>query len=107
DDPLTAGVDGLWRTTPAPYGPLFLWLGGWGVRLTGDHVLPGILLQRVPALLGVLLIVWALPHLAGRFGACPTAALWLGALNPLVLFHLVAGLHNDALALGLMMAGLE
>ena len=34
------------------------------------------------------------------------AALWLGALNPLVLFHLIAGGHNEALMLGAMLAGL-
>jgi alpha-1,6-mannosyltransferase len=33
--------------------------------------------------------------------------LWLGAANPLVLFHLVAGAHNEALGIGLMVAGLE
>ena len=33
--------------------------------------------------------------------------MWLGAANPLVLFHLVAGAHNEALGIGLMVAGLE
>src|SRR5699024_47195 len=107
DDPLTMGVDNMWRDTPAPYGPLFLRLGSLAIRLTGDHVYPGILLQRALALLGVGLIVWALPRLAARFGASRTTALWLGAANPLVLFHLVGGIHNEALAIGLMMAGLE
>ncbi len=35
------------------------------------------------------------------------SALWLGAANPLVLFHLVAGIHNEALMIGLMLAGVE
>jgi alpha-1,6-mannosyltransferase len=34
------------------------------------------------------------------------AALWLGALNPLVLFHLIGGGHNEALMLGAMLAGM-
>jgi alpha-1,6-mannosyltransferase len=51
--------------------------------------------------------VWALPRLAARFGVPPVGALWLGALNPLVLFHIVIGVHNDGLALGLMLVGLE
>jgi alpha-1,6-mannosyltransferase len=33
--------------------------------------------------------------------------LWLGLLNPLVLWHLVADAHNDGLMLGLVLAGTE
>jgi alpha-1,6-mannosyltransferase len=53
------------------------------------------------------MIVWALPRLARRFGINPVSALWLGAANPLVLFHLVVGVHNEALAIGLMLVGIE
>jgi alpha-1,6-mannosyltransferase len=35
------------------------------------------------------------------------SALWLGAANPLLIMHLVAGIHNEALMLGLMLAGAE
>jgi len=28
------------------------------------------------------------------------SALWLGAANPLLIMHLVAGIHNEALMLG-------
>jgi alpha-1,6-mannosyltransferase len=48
----------------------------------------------------------ALPRLARHSGADPAAALWLGVLNPLVLLHLVAGAHNDAIMLGLLGVGL-
>ena len=51
------------------------------------------------------MIVWALPRLARRFGINPVSALWLGAANPLVLFHLVVGVHNESLAIGLMLVG--
>src|SRR5690606_11351967 len=50
---------------------------------------------------------WALPRLSVRCGVAPVAAPWLGAANPLVLFHLVGGVHNDALMIGLMLAGVE
>lgn len=106
-DPLTRGVDNLWRETPAPYGPLFLWIGKWIIQIAGNNVMVGVLLQRGLALFGLALIVWALPRLAARFGVRPCSALWLGVANPLVLFHLIAGAHNDALAIGLMVAGLE
>jgi alpha-1,6-mannosyltransferase len=35
------------------------------------------------------------------------SALWLGAANPLLIMHLVAGIHNEALMMGLMLAGAE
>ncbi|PXY29805.1 hypothetical protein BA062_20930 [Prauserella flavalba] len=106
-DPLTAGVSNMWRETPAPYGPLFLDIGSWISGAVGTHVAVGVLLMRGLALVGLGLIVWALPRLARRFGVQPSTALWLGAANPLVLFHLVAGAHNEALGIGLMLAGLE
>ncbi|MFC9251300.1 polyprenol phosphomannose-dependent alpha 1,6 mannosyltransferase MptB [Amycolatopsis thailandensis] len=106
-DPLTSGVSNMWRETPAPYGPLLLRLGGWLAPLSSGNIVTGVLLQRGLALIGVILIIWALPRLAKRFGVQPATALWLGAANPLLIFHFVAGAHNDALAIGLMVAGLE
>ncbi|AXB41970.1 polyprenol phosphomannose-dependent alpha 1,6 mannosyltransferase MptB [Amycolatopsis albispora] len=106
-DPLTSGVSNMWRETPAPYGPLYLRFGSWLAELSGNNIVTGVMLHRGLAVVGVVLIVWALPRLASRFGVQPATALWLGALNPLLIFHLVAGAHNDALALGLMVAGLE
>ena len=38
-------------------------------------------------------------------GVILTKALWLGVANPLVLFHLVSGAHNEALMIGLMLVG--
>ncbi|WP_067712964.1 polyprenol phosphomannose-dependent alpha 1,6 mannosyltransferase MptB [Nocardia yamanashiensis] len=104
---LTNNVPNIWRETPAPYGPLFLWMGKGIAIVTGDNIIAGVWLHRLLALAGVALIVWALPRLSRRCGVAPVSALWLGAANPLVLFHLVGGVHNDALMLGLMLAGLE
>ena len=107
DNVLTRTVPTIWRDTPAPYGPFFLWIGRGIARVAGDDVLLGVYLHRLVALAGVALAVWALPRLARRCDVTPVAALWLGALNPLVLFHLVSGVHNEALMLGLMLAGTE
>ncbi|MBF6176674.1 polyprenol phosphomannose-dependent alpha 1,6 mannosyltransferase MptB [Nocardia blacklockiae] len=104
---LTYNVPNIWRDTPAPYGPLFLWMGRGIAHLTGDNIILGVWAHRLLALAGVALIVWALPRLSRRCGVAPVSALWLGAANPLVLFHLVGGVHNDALMLGLMLAGTE
>lgn len=107
DNVLTRNVPTIWRDTPAPYGPLVLWIGRGIAEITGDNIILGVWMHRALALAGVALIVWALPRLSVRCGVAPVSALWLGAANPLVLFHLVGGVHNDALMLGLMLAGLE
>ena len=105
-NPLAHQVDGRWQHTSSPYGPAFLLVMRAVVGITGDHVILGVLVQRLVELGGVALIVWALPRLARRCGIEPVSALWLGALNPLLLFHLIAGGHNEALMIGAMLAGL-
>ena len=99
-------VDAKWQQTATPYGPAFLLIARGIVTVSGSHIILAVLLQRLVELIGVALIVWALPRLARRSRIDPISALWLGALNPLVLFHLVAGGHNEALMIGMMMAGL-
>jgi len=107
DHPLVRGIPTVWRNTPAPYGPLFLTLGRPIVAIAGDDVVLGAILHRMLAVSGIVMIVWALPRLARRAGVSPAFTLWLGALNPLVLFHLVSGSHNEALMIGLMLLGFE
>ena len=106
-NPFAHQVDASWQHTSTPYGPAFLLIAKAVVLVSGNHVIIGVLLQRFVELIGIALIVWALPRLARRCGVDPVSALWLGALNPLLLFHLIAGGHNEALMIGLMLAGLE
>ncbi|CPR12198.1 integral membrane protein [Mycobacterium bohemicum DSM 44277] len=103
----TLSVPSLWRETPAPYGPLFLWIGRGISVVTGENIVAAVLCHRVVVLIGVALIVWATPRLARRCGVAEVSALWLGAANPLLIMHLVAGIHNEALMLGMMLAGAE
>lgn len=107
EDPLTRTIPTIWRDTPAPYGPLFLTMGRFLTTLTGSDVVRGVVAHRVLALGGVALLIWALPRLARRCGLDAGLVLWLGAANPLVLFHLVSGIHNEGLMIGLMLAGVE
>ncbi|MCI4676090.1 polyprenol phosphomannose-dependent alpha 1,6 mannosyltransferase MptB [Candidatus Mycolicibacterium alkanivorans] len=107
DHVFTLSVPSLWRETPAPYGPLFLWIGRGVSALTGENIVAAVLSHRIVVLIGVGLIVWAVPRLARRCGVAEVSALWLGAANPLLLMHLVAGIHNEALMLGLMLTGTE
>jgi alpha-1,6-mannosyltransferase len=107
DHVFTLTVPSMWRETPAPYGPLFLWLGSGVSTLTGDNIVAAVLCHRLIVLVGVALILWATPRLARRCGVAEVSALWLGPCNPLLFMHLVAGIHNEALMLGLMLAGTE
>jgi alpha-1,6-mannosyltransferase len=97
-----ARVDVYWRDTPSPYGPLFGAVQRLIAQLAPGDPVAGVALHRLAEVLGLVLIVWAVPRLAA---ASPRTALWLGVLNPLVLWHLVAGVHNDSLMLGLMLTG--
>jgi alpha-1,6-mannosyltransferase len=103
--PFLDEIDRMWVDTPAPYGPLWLTLGRLAAMITRDHVVLTVFCMRLLALAGVLLMARYLPRLAIAHGVEPRGALWLGLLNPLVLAHFIAGGHNDALMLGLVIAG--
>jgi alpha-1,6-mannosyltransferase len=60
---------------------------------------------RLVALVGVVLIAVSVPILARSYGVDAPRAFTLGVLNPLVLLTLIGGMHNDALMLGLLVAG--
>jgi alpha-1,6-mannosyltransferase len=101
-----APVSHAWLTTPSPYGPLFLRLANGAVRLSGGSVVTSIMILRLFEVAGVALIAISLPKLATAAGKDPARAVWLGVCNPLVLFHFIGGGHNDALMVGLIVAGL-
>jgi len=99
-------VDPVWGETPSPYGPLYLGLAGLVVRAAGDDPAGAALGLRLLAVLGVVLMAWGLLRLTRVTGVPAGQAVWLGIANPLVLLHLVGGGHNDALMLGLLVAGM-
>ncbi|MEE2031532.1 alpha-(1-_6)-mannopyranosyltransferase A [Rhodococcus chondri] len=103
---LLDNVSNVWTTTTTPYGPVHLLLGAGITSVTGDNVVSGTWLWRLTMLPGLVLMAWAVPKLARRFGGNPAIALWLAVLNPLVLIHLVGGVHNELLMVGLMAAGI-
>ena len=116
-DPYTHGVQALqspwldavartWLDTPAPYGPVFLVLARGAAALSGGHLLVALVLLRLLAVAGVLVMMWAVPAIARSLGVDPARAAWLGFLTPLVGGHLVSGGHNDALMVAGMLAGL-
>jgi alpha-1,6-mannosyltransferase len=74
--------------------------------LVGDHVIAGTMLLRLCMLPGFVLLIWATPRIARHIGANVPIALWICALNPLVIIHLMGGVHNEMLMVGLMAAGI-
>jgi alpha-1,6-mannosyltransferase len=98
-------VSPMWRGAQAPYGPAWERLSGGIVQLVGHDVVATVIGFRFVAAIGVGLIVWGVPTLARSVGRDPATALTLAVLNPLVLLVLLGGAHNDALMLGLVIAG--
>src|ERR1035441_8865623 len=102
----TAPVDPLWGNAPAPYGPLFLQIDGFFAKVTFHNELATIVLLRLLAYAGVLLIAACVPRLARLYHRDGAELFTLMVLNPVTIFHLIGGAHNDALMLGLLVAGL-
>ena len=101
-----SSVASVWRNTASPYGPLFVSVSHLGTSLAGASVVSQILVFRALELVGVVLLMLSLPVLARRLGNDPGLALWLAVLSPLALFSFVSSGHNDALMVGLMLAGI-
>jgi alpha-1,6-mannosyltransferase len=105
-NPLLDNVSPIWTITTAPYGPAFIMVAKLITMLVGNHVIAGTMLLRLCMLPGLALLIWAAPRVARHLGAKGPTALWICVLNPLVIIHLMGGVHNEMLMVGLMMAGI-
>ncbi|GAB7143699.1 alpha-(1-_6)-mannopyranosyltransferase A [Mycobacterium riyadhense] len=99
-------VSPIWTITTAPYGPAFILVAKLVTIIVGNNVVAGTMLLRLCMLPGLALLIWAAPRLAHHIGADGAKALWICVLNPLVLIHLMGGVHNEMLMVGLMAAGI-
>ena len=103
---LLENVSPIWTTTTAPYGPAFILVAKFVTLLVGNDVVAGTMPLRLCMLPGLALLIWAAPRVARHVGANGAAALWICVLNPLVIIHLMGGVHNEMLMVGLMMAAI-
>ena len=103
---LLDNVSPIWTITTAPYGPVFILIAKLVTMLVGNHVIVGTMLLRLCMLPGLALLIWAAPRLAHHLGTSGAIALWICVLNPLVLIHLMGGVHNEMLMVGLMAASI-
>lgn len=106
-DVLSRSVPFIWAHSPSPYGPVALGLARIISEVTGDGILWGVTMHRALSIAGVIAAGWALFHLSRRCGVIPQAAFWLGVLNPITMLHLIGGIHNEAVLLGLVLVGVE
>jgi hypothetical protein len=104
--PFNTFSDPFWANNASPYGPNFLALDGGVDQASGHNFLIDLVLLRLVEVAGIALMVAATPTLARWAKRDPAHAVLLGAGSPLVLLSLLTGDHNDALMVGLLMAGL-
>ncbi|MBW8481756.1 polyprenol phosphomannose-dependent alpha 1,6 mannosyltransferase MptB [Actinomadura parmotrematis] len=103
-DPVIGAAE-EWRDTPSVYGPVTTAAQALASRIGGDSVRLTVFVLSVMNAAAFALAALLLHRLArdGR-GRLRAALLW--TCNPLLLFHLVAGGHNDVLAIAPMVAAL-
>ena len=105
DDPVLAPVDPLYRDSPVLYGPVFVSMSSMISAVAGDRVIAAVLAFRMMAVVGLTFAALAVYDLARSLKRDPVDALILAVANPLVLFHLVSGAHNEAIMLGFLVGG--
>lgn len=94
-----------WLDTPAPYGPVWLLIARGAASLAGDRLWLALLLLRLVAVVGVVVMAWAVSDVAHRVGSSRRSAAWLAVAAPLVGAHYVSGAHNDAVMVAAVVAG--
>jgi alpha-1,6-mannosyltransferase len=104
--PYVNPVDPLWLNTPAPYGPLFLLMDGLFAGASFHNVLGTVVLLRLSAVAGVALFAACIPALSRSYNRDHGAVFAMAVLNPLTILMLIGAAHNDALMLGLTVAGI-
>ncbi|WP_342743299.1 alpha-(1-_6)-mannopyranosyltransferase A [Corynebacterium phocae] len=104
--PFLLEVSQDWRNTTTPYGPLHLLTGNMVTSVVGDNVTAGIVVYKLLSVAGFLAISWAVPRIATALGGNPVVALWLGVANPVMIIHLVGGMHNESIMVALVSLGL-
>lgn len=99
-------VSNRWRGLPSPYGPLWMVLTRIPLALSGGSPVLCVLLLRLFAAAGFVLIAASIPTLCTRIGGRAEVGVWLAVANPLVIVGALGGGHNDLLMVGLICVGL-
>lgn len=104
--PIMTAADPVWRTNPAPYGPVAIEVSEAVVEVTGHDAAAGVWGWRAVVVLALFATAVGVALIARSSGVSPAVAIAIGIANPLVLLHIVGGVHNDALMLAFLSLGL-
>jgi alpha-1,6-mannosyltransferase len=99
-------VDPVWRTAPAPYGPVAIGVSRAVVEATGHDPAASVWVWRGIAVVGVAMAAVGISMIARHNRVNPAVAVAIGIGNPLVTLYLIGGIHNDALMFGFLALGL-
>jgi hypothetical protein len=101
---LTA-VDPRYLTGPSIYGPGAVDLSGLFAKVSGGHPWIAVEAWRLAVIASLVLCAWGVARAAASRGINSAEAVIAGVANPAVLLVFVAGIHNDALMISLIVAG--
>ena len=100
-----SAVDPHYLTGPSIYGPGAVDLSGLFARASGGHPWIAVEAWRLAVIASLVLCAWGVARAAASRGVNPAEAVVAGVTNPAVLIVFVAGIHNDALMISLIVAG--
>lgn len=102
----TSGADPVWRSAPAPYGPVAVFAARSAVEIAGHDQVAAISVYRVIVWLAVVMAAIGIGLIAVGNGLSAAVAIAIGIGNPIMILHVIGGVHNDALMFGFLALGL-
>jgi hypothetical protein len=101
-----SGVDPKYLTGPSIYGPGAVDLSAFFAKVSGGHPWIAVECWRLAVVASLVLCSWGVARVAAARGSNPVEAVIAGVVNPGVLIVFVAGIHNDAVMIALVVAGI-
>lgn len=98
-DPVLVWTERPWQDTPSVYGPIASWSQWLANVLGGDSMHDVVFWLQMMAVLPFILICAIMIKLAHGDAALQTRSVLFTILNPLLIWSVVAGAHNEALTL--------
>lgn len=102
-----AGLPGLlvgthWYDTTSVYPSLSLQIFGLVAAVFNSHLYWTVVGMRIPNVLAMVVLAWAVQRLARHYGISRRLAWWWGVANPVLLVQWIGGAHNDAIMVALI-----
>jgi hypothetical protein len=105
-DPVTSAVELPWQGTTTVYGPVATWLQEAASRMSGESTHTTVMWLHLTNALAYVVIGLLVLVLAGRDPSARARAALLVLANPVLVWAVVAGGHNDAQAVMFAIAGI-